>query len=329
MIAVFVTALAVSSVGMLLVLPILRRAQVMDIPNARSSHISPTPRGGGIAVVAAIVAAAWFAKLQGQALDPWILGAILVFAGLGFLDDVFGLGVPVRLGCQLMTAVIVTTHLLGDGSVSGTMSLVVGSIWLVGYTNAYNFMDGVNGISALSAALAGGWYALLGVSASDDVLSVLGLAIAGASLGFLPWNAPKAKVFLGDVGSYALGFSVGAVALLAWARGFNLTLSVAPLVIYLGDTAWTLVRRLVAGSPWHKAHREHVYQRLTERGWSHLASALTVASFASLACLAALALGNSAPLFTFFLFMPIVIAYLSLPRFLVPVRSGSIREGLR
>jgi UDP-N-acetylmuramyl pentapeptide phosphotransferase/UDP-N-acetylglucosamine-1-phosphate transferase len=109
---------------------------------------------------------------------------------------------------------------------------------------------------------------------------VLGLALAGAAAGFLPWNLPRARVFLGDVGSYGIGMVVAATSLTAVLDGIPLWMAAAPLAIYLTDTAWALAKRVRRGDSWREAHRDHVYQRLIDVGWSHTAGAVLVAAAA-------------------------------------------------
>jgi UDP-GlcNAc:undecaprenyl-phosphate GlcNAc-1-phosphate transferase len=322
--AVFLTAVALSAAGVALVLPLLRRAQVMDVPNARSSHRAPTPRGGGIAVVGALLAASLVGWALNVEVPSTILGAVAVFALVGFVDDFRGLNVGVRLALQLLVSAGVARAVLSAGEASALV-LLVATVALAGYTNAFNFMDGVNGISALNAGLAGGWFTFLGLTYDNDSLAALGLAIAGASLGFLPWNAPHARVFLGDVGSYGLGFAVAAASLLAWSAGIPLLLAVAPLTVYGADTGWALLKRIWGRRPWHEAHREHVYQRLTDAGWPHLASGTLPAAFGVAICLLALQI-DSIPALVVAAALTLA-AYLSMPRLLT--REDSIARGRR
>lgn len=264
---------------MAVVLPVLHRAQIMDMPNVRSSHVSPIPRGGGVTVLIAVGAGVLLAWRDAMALQPALLGVILGFAALGLWDDLRTLNVAVRLPMQVALAGIGAATVLGEWSLSGVTVVVAAVGWMVGYTNAFNFMDGVNGISALNATLAGSWYMYLGSGLGLEAVVTLAASVTGSALGFLPWNAPRARVFLGDVGSYGLGAILASLALMAWHGGAHLFLAVAPLVIYLADTSWALTKRVFAGRAWHQAHREHVYQRLTDGGWPHsLVSALVAVS---------------------------------------------------
>ncbi|TCJ30215.1 glycosyltransferase family 4 protein [Nocardioides jejuensis] len=267
-------------------LPVLRRFAI-DAPIARSSHVVPVPRGGGLAVVAGIVAAVATAEWIGSVGAAWyVLGGMLVLGALGLADDVRSLPGPLRLLVQVGTALGLTA--LFD--VPGTgWTAILGSLlfvgFLVGYVNAFNFMDGINGVSSFSAVVAGTWYGVIGVRGDHLGLAVLGVAVAGAAFGFMPWNAVRAKVFLGDVGSYALGGAIAVLALLAWAIQVGVLVAVAPLVIYVVDTAWVLVKRTRGHRPLMDGHREHVYQRVLDRtGWPHWVVALLVAGATGLCC---------------------------------------------
>ncbi len=142
-------------------------------------------------------------------------------------------------------------------------------------------MDGVNGISAAHALIAGVAYACYAAWGQHPFLLGASLAVAVSALLFLPWNAGRAWVFLGDVGSYALGAALAVLAAWAVLRGVPVEAVLGPLALYLADTAWTLLRRIRAGEPWLQSHRTHVYQQWCDAGWSHqevtlLTAALTI-----------------------------------------------------
>ena len=281
----FWVALGLSIVLTGLVIPLLRRAQFLDLPNHRSSHEVPTPRGGGLAVMLAV------------ALGPLVVGrlagwsvflpaCLLAMIGLG--DDIWSLSSRVRLAAQIGVGALVGVVVATDEGLGGQRGAVFVAVCLLGvvsYVNAFNFMDGVNGISALNGALAGLWFAWLGHDNCLPVLATLGAVIAGGSLGFLPWNAAS-RVFLGDVGSYGLGALIAGSASLAWAAGVPGALAIAPLLVYLADTAWVILRRARARKPVMEAHREHVYQRLVQLGWPHLGSAVWTAGVSGAVALA-------------------------------------------
>jgi undecaprenyl-phosphate alpha-N-acetyl-D-fucosaminephosphotransferase len=163
--------------------------------------------------------------------------------------------------------------------VQGTniLLLILGAIFVAGYINVANFMDGINGISGAHGLVAGLAYALTGWMVNLPWLALAGVAVAGAFAAFLPWNVrPGKNVFLGDAGSYVLGAALGTLAVGAWFADVPFLLAFAPLMTYLADAGTTLFRRFMAGEQWYKPHRTHTYQRLTDVGFSHLGSTAVV-----------------------------------------------------
>lgn len=276
----------------------LLRQGVMDVPNERSSHSVPVPRGGGIACMAGLAAGVVVAAAQ-QRQVPWLpLAGVALLAGVGFADDRGSLRPSQRLGVQVVVGALV------GGVIGGPWWILAGAIALPVTVNAVNFMDGINGITGLNAVLWGVVAMYLGHA--SGALMVIGAAAAGASLGFLPWNAPVARLFLGDVGSYFFGALIGVGILEGAHEGVRPLLLVAPLSVYLADTGVTLVRRALRGAPLTTAHREHAYQRLVDQtrlphvavaaATALLALAITVAwwllpTFAAVAVTAALLAG--------------------------------------
>ena len=266
-------------------IPALKRAQFIDVPNHRSSHSHPVPRGGGLAVVVcrAILAPAALGMTREVAV---IVAATVLLASVGLVDDLRSLPSGVRLLAQGGTAAAAAAALISGGSASWWW-LPVLVVAVAGYVNAFNFMDGVNGISALTGVAVGLWWAWAGDRQDHLTLSTLGLVLAGTCLGFLPWNAPVARVFLGDVGSYGVGVFVALLSTVAVVDGLPLLWALAPLAVYGADTGWVIVKRLRAGSRLTQAHREHVYQRLVDGGWPHLAAAALCATATASVCAAA------------------------------------------
>jgi UDP-GlcNAc:undecaprenyl-phosphate GlcNAc-1-phosphate transferase len=308
--------MVVTSLGVALLLPLLKRKEILDLPNERSSHRVPVPRGGGIAVVAGLLAAGGLASAVDMAVPFPIVTVIVMLAAVGWLDDLRNQGGMVRLSAQIVCGTVIAVWLLNVSKPAGWppyLFALVAVVAFAAYVNAFNFMDGINGISSLSTMLAGGWYAWLGYENNISSLWVLGLAASGAAIGFLPWNAPRARIFLGDVGSYALGGLIVALALLAWAHGMTVLDSCAPLLIYLADTGWALVKRMVRRKPLTEAHREHVYQRLVDGGWGHASTALVVAVATISICGAAYFAGSATAMLAWATVTPLLIAYLSLP----------------
>lgn len=302
-----------------LVVPVLRRGQLLDVPNERSSHSVPVPRGGGLAVMAAVVLASAAAALTGSEVLWLPLLLAVALAVVGLVDDRASLPGAVRLVLQLIAGVATAAWAWATASPDQALGLfaLVAVVAVAGYVNAFNFMDGINGISALTAVVAGAWWCWIGVDNDLDGLVTLGAVVAGAMLGFAPWNAPRARVFLGDVGSYGVGFLVVTGGVWAWANGVSALLCLAPLVVYIADTGWVLLKRAAGRRPLMQAHREHVYQQLVDAGWSHTASAALCAAASVVVCVA-LAL---APLTVSLPAMAaVVLVYLVLPHL---VRTGA------
>jgi UDP-GlcNAc:undecaprenyl-phosphate/decaprenyl-phosphate GlcNAc-1-phosphate transferase len=250
-------------------IPLLRRLAAIDTPNARSSHTVPTPRGGGAPVAAGLIIAA---LLSHSAAMLAFGAAVAVFAALGLADDLGTLPASGRLITQVAASLAAgwaLARIAGLPPLVAAAAAVLLACWITGFVNAFNFMDGINGISGAHALVAGAAYACLGLWRPDAFLAAGGAAVAAGGLAFLPWNARRARVFLGDVGSYALGAALALLAAGAVLRGLPPEAALGPLALYLADTGWTLQRRLRAGEPVLQAHRTHAYQRLCDAGWSH------------------------------------------------------------
>lgn len=264
------------------------RIGLIDRPNQRSSHSTPTPRAGGIAIVLAIVAAmAWWVPLS-QHEKLALLPPALLIAGVGLIDDFRSVSPWLRLLVHV-AAVAWAMYWLGGVPPTGVAWLdamgwvrhLIVALGLVWFLNAFNFMDGIDGIAAgealfVAVALAG--LALL--TSSDPAVPAFAAVIAGASLGFLMLNWSPARIFMGDVGSGTLGFLVGALGLLAWQRGVASPWVTAMLLsAFLGDATVTLVRRILRGDQWYSAHRTHAYQHLARRLRSHSLATLSFIGF--------------------------------------------------
>lgn len=253
----------------------LRRFAVVDVPNHRSSHEVATLRGGGVSVLAGIAVTVAGAAALGLTLPVIALSACVLLAGLGLLADVTDIGPLPRIVTQALVGAAAGS-LLGDWK-----SALLGAIAVPVLVNAVNFMDGINGITGLTMSA---WAMVTLVGARTDGAVVLAALALGGAVGFLPWNVPRARMFLGDVGSYLFGGLVATALLVEQSGGGRPVLVLAPLLPYLLDTGLTLVRRAARGARLTEAHREHFYQRLSRRpAWSHVgvASLTAVASLAT------------------------------------------------
>lgn len=284
LLSIFALAFILGALLPFAVRPILHRHNMVDVPNERSSHTAPTYRGMGLATATATLLAFVVATLFGWTyrsaeslqLAVTIAAAVLCALALGWLEDIRGVSIVRRAGLQLVIGVLVSVSF---ATVQGTniLLLILGAIFIAGYINVANFMDGINGISGAHGLVAGLAYALTGWMVNLPWLALAGVAVAGAFAAFLPWNVrPGKNVFLGDAGSYVLGAALGSLAVGAWFADVPFLLAFAPLMTYLADAGTTLFRRFMAGEQWYKPHRTHTYQRLTDVGFSHLGSTAVV-----------------------------------------------------
>lgn len=279
-ITVALTATILGGVLPFLVRPLLHTLNMVDLPNERSSHTTPTYRGMGLATALAVCASFGVATAAGWTVNTGI--SVTLLAGmaaallLGWIEDVSGIGIAIRAGVQLLIGVGVA------GVLSVLMNVpifwaVPAAIFVAAYINVANFMDGINGISGCHGLAAGLCYSFTGYLTELPWLTLGGLAIAGAFAAFLPWNVRSGRnVFLGDAGSYLLGAGLSILAVGTWFANVNPLVALAPLLVYLADSGTTLLRRMAAGEQWYKPHRTHVYQRLTDVGFTHLGSATVV-----------------------------------------------------
>jgi Fuc2NAc and GlcNAc transferase len=258
------------------------RSGLMDIPNARSSHSAPTPRSGGVAIVlAAEVAWGLLALLGVMGADLWLALSVggLAIAVVGYLDDRMQLSAALRFIVHLSAAAWALLSLggvppldFGGGPVDlGWGGQVLGVIAVVWVLNLFNFMDGIDGIAASEAVfVAAGAAALLFLAGGAPGVPAAALVFAAACTGFLVWNWPPAKIFMGDVGSGFIGY---VLATLALAAAREEPVSVAVLLILGGvffvDATVTLVRRVLRREHFYQAHRIHAYQWLARRYSAH------------------------------------------------------------
>lgn len=240
----------------------------LDVPNSRSSHDVPVPRCGGLAPLAS---ASTVAILSGSQPSRSASVAVVGLAGLGLADDIIGhVPAPLRLTGQVLA---------GAALAEPGWGRVVGAVTSAGVVNVTNFMDGINGISGLTAVVWGLNALAVGGAKSVD-LPILGALVAGAGAGFLPHNVPAAKLFLGDVGSYSLGGAMAAGILSRRSMADQYRVA-SPLLLYGLDAAQALLHRARTGQSLGQAHRNHVYQRLVDSGLSHLSVATLHATAAA------------------------------------------------
>jgi UDP-N-acetylmuramyl pentapeptide phosphotransferase/UDP-N-acetylglucosamine-1-phosphate transferase len=276
----------------------LRRLQVIDNPSRRSSHDRPTTRGGGLApAIAMLVALGVSSSITGPYRVTLVVGAA-GFGLIGLAEDLWGIPALHRLGLHVLVAAATLPWLLqGLQEPAGleVAAFALALTWLVAYVNAFNFMDGINGISCAQAIVAGAaWYAI-GRSEPVPALAGGGAIVVAAAIGFAPFNFPTARVFLGDVGSYFFGAWLAVLVVVGLRARIAPEAIIAPVSLYLADTATTLVRRVVRHERWYTPHRDHAYQHLVRAGWSHTrTTALVAATMALCSALGAVSI-SAAP----------------------------------
>lgn len=253
------------------------RRQLLDHPNERSSHTTPTPRGGGLSLIIGI--GAGITWLSTQCLMPSNVNAIslsmvVAIAVISFIDDHKSIAANWRFLVHLLAACIAVGALpllpplqFGNLTISSGWLLaptyIIGLVWLL---NLYNFMDGIDGIAATEAILVTltaaayfywqGYYGWL----------LMCLLVSACNFGFLWWNWAPAKIFMGDIGSASLGFLVGLIALASAAEtNVSIWSWLILLAPFIGDSTWTLLTRAITKQRWHQPHRSHAYQRLSDR----------------------------------------------------------------
>ncbi|AUF97463.1 glycosyl transferase [Pseudomonas sp. 02C 26] len=261
---------------------------IMDIPNARSSHAVPTPRGGGVAIVLAFLAAlVGMALLGAVSVDALLAlgGASALIAVIGFMDDHGHIAARWRLIGHFVAAIwalfwlggLPPIEVLGVELDLAWVGGVLAAFYLVWLLNLYNFMDGIDGIASVEAICACMGACLLYTLSGHEQLIALPLLLAGAVLGFLCWNFPPARIFMGDAGSGFLGIALGVLSLQAAWVSFDLFWCWLILLgVFIVDATFTLIKRLIRGDKVYEAHRSHAYQFASRLYGRHLPVTLAV-----------------------------------------------------
>jgi UDP-N-acetylmuramyl pentapeptide phosphotransferase/UDP-N-acetylglucosamine-1-phosphate transferase len=269
LVILFISAFLFSIIGTVFLVYLLPKLKLMDAPIERSNHSVPVPRGGGIAV---IFAACGFLLVAGAAHQ--VVLATLFLACVSFFDDLKGLSARTRLIAQALAVFYGISHMpeftLSGGIVPHVLELaLLGIVW-IWFINLYNFMDGIDGITVMQTiSIALGIFAL-GMVHSHVSMGMMGdsTIIIAAALGFGLFNWHPARIFLGDVGSVALGYLMGYMLLLLVAKGHWEAALILP-AYYLFDATFTLTRRLATGKNILQGHSEHYYQQAVRSGAPH------------------------------------------------------------
>lgn len=264
-------------------------AQIMDIPNARSSHTRPTPRGGGVAIVLSFsLLALWFtwSGVIPMRVAVALLGSGLAIALVGFLDDLGHVNSKIRLLCHFVAAGWALAWLGGVPPFPvfgctvdlGWFAVVLVAAYLAWMLNLYNFMDGIDGIASLEAITVCMGGALTWWLAAGTPYWIVPVGFAACVFGFLVWNFPPAKIFMGDSGSGFIGITIGVISV--WAGHDNPPAFWCWFILigcFMVDATVTLLRRMSRGSRFDEAHRAHAYQYAARRAGAHRPVTVTVA----------------------------------------------------
>jgi Fuc2NAc and GlcNAc transferase len=273
----FIAALLFTYVGVGLFRRWSVKNNFLDMPNERSSHSMPTPRGGGIVIAAVCIIAYVVLSIIYPAAFSWgyLLGVILIVT-ISWLDDVYSIWFLWRLLAHAAAAAIflVDSQITHGDSGYGLFGVTASFFWIVWLINAYNFMDGIDGIAALQAVVTSASWLILCLILETPAMFYLSGVIAFASIGFLAHNWPPSKIFMGDVGSAFFGYTFGILPFLTDKEAPK-SLDFLPLIamfflwFFLFDTGVTFLRRLLRGKNVFSAHREHIYQLMVISGYSH------------------------------------------------------------
>jgi UDP-N-acetylmuramyl pentapeptide phosphotransferase/UDP-N-acetylglucosamine-1-phosphate transferase len=286
-IAAALAALVISAISTWFAIGYAKKRRLIDEPGLRRSHSAPTPRGGGIGIVVAALAAAC---VPAMIRPPTSIGAVVVLtiaiaivAAIGWIDDHRGLSARARFAAHCIAAIIfllpvIAAVALSPEALEENFATTVSTVWIslvlvalgiVWFVNLHNFMDGIDGILAAQAIFVLGALALLCRHVGEPHAGEI-LVFAAAAAGFLPFNFPRPRIFMGDVGSGVLGLLIAVAAL--WQMRAPDTALASGIVLcsaFVTDATCTLVWRIARGRRWYSAHREHLYQWLVRSGFSH------------------------------------------------------------
>ena len=323
-----------------IVVGIIRRycinSSLLDIPNARSSHSVPTPRGGGAAIALVVILSMIISYVLNLMRIEYFLalsvGGIFV-ALIGWVDDRFNLKAIVRLVAYLIAScwAILWMGELNEihfGSnfilILGNAGFFIGVLWVLWLTNLYNFMDGTDAIAGVQALCTGLFAAFIFWLEEEYGVSYVCITVSVASAAFLFWNRPPAKIFMGDVGSCFLGFIFSCMAIIGEITEIMpIIVWIILLSIFFFDSTFTLFKRIYKKEKWYNAHREHAYQRLVQMGMSHGKLALSILLINIIILWPIAYIAYMLPDYSFILFITVIIFMFILWVF---IQSGKIQN---
>ena len=256
-ISIFVYLFTVISTHFLIKLLIAKR--IIDHPNERSNHQKMVPRGGGLGFFIAILCAGIYLKM-----NIYLMVALAIVGTISFIDDIKNLNIIIRFAAQIIAASIFTYSL----EVTLFLQIIL-ILFLVGFMNCFNFMDGIDGISTIESIHITATIMIISYITGNEQLFKFAMIVCAANFGFLPYNFPPAKVFMGDIGSISLGLINGALVIYLFLESHYAASLIIPLY-YLMDSGITLLLRIKRGEKFWQAHSKHFYQQAVRNGKSHL-----------------------------------------------------------
>ena len=257
-------ALLTSSAVVALVMRSRIGTLAVDHPNARSLHTTPTPRLGGIGIIAGVAAAGCYSATD---IDASLLIALALLIGISLLDDLRSIAVKWRLCAHVASAALATSVLLQAYGWWSVLIATLATVWMI---NLYNFMDGSDGLAGGMTVIGFGSYGAAALAGGDISFAAINWSIAAAGAGFLCVNFPPARIFMGDVASIPLGWLAAVSGIAGYLRGdWPLWFGLVVFSPFIIDASYTLLRRLLRRARVWEAHREHLYQRLIQSGWGH------------------------------------------------------------
>ncbi len=308
---------------------IIKHTKILDIPNGRSSHSKPTPTIGGLAIVITFflsMAILYFFANTTMITERYFTGftfSSLLIAGMSFYDDLKCKPFYIKLATQIIAVIVVMSFgiiihqinfpynfLWFNYNSPGTASYVITFCWILGMTNTYNFMDGLNGMAGGNAVIAAIFFCIISLDRGSNFTYMVSYTIAAGVLGFLIFNFPMGKLFMGDIGSTFLGFSFATLAIIASLYDkAHTSLLIIPLLFFhfIYDTFFTFMRRMLNRENVFQPHRTHLYQLFNRLGYKHSTVTIFYCAVAILQGFGALWLIKIAGLQRLFIFIPYLI----------------------
>ncbi|MCK5685995.1 undecaprenyl/decaprenyl-phosphate alpha-N-acetylglucosaminyl 1-phosphate transferase [bacterium] len=266
---------------------IIQRSRVIDTPNHRSSHFQPTPTTGGVAIIVTFFLGMGIIYLvadKTMIAQKYFIGytiSSLLIAIMSFYDDYKQKPLILKLAIQIIAILIIVSFgvVITDinipllkNNTAGLLGYIITFLWILGLTNAYNFMDGLHGMAGGNAVVTSLFLCFISYSQGSNFTYIVCYTLIAGTMGFLIFNFPKGKLFMGDVGSTFLGFTFATLAIISSSNDIaHTSLLVIPLLLFhfIYDTFFTFVRRIIAKENVLKAHKTHLYQLFTQLGYSH------------------------------------------------------------